>query len=98
MAENKDSTLSREQVEYAQVIQSSGNGLLELIDEILDLSKIEAGKMDLDYSYVSFKQVMDDMRMLFEPWPAKKDYNSISKRIRIRSRRLKRIKCDSSRF
>ena len=67
MAENKDSTLSKEQVEYAQVIQTSGNGLLELIDEILDLSKIEAGKMDLDYSYVSFKQVMDDMRMLFEP-------------------------------
>jgi CheY-like chemotaxis protein/CHASE3 domain sensor protein/putative methionine-R-sulfoxide reductase with GAF domain len=67
MAENKDSTLSREQVEYAQVIQSSGNGLLELIDEILDLSKIEAGKMDLDYSYVSFKQITDNMRMLFEP-------------------------------
>ena len=52
MAENKDKTLSKEQVEYAQVIQSSGNGLLELIDEILDLSKIEAGKMDLDYAYV----------------------------------------------
>lgn len=67
MAENKNNNLSREQVEYAQVIQSSGNGLLELIDEILDLSKIEAGKMDLDYSYVSFKQVIDDMRMLFEP-------------------------------
>lgn len=67
MAENKDNNLSRDQVEYAQVIQSSGNGLLELIDEILDLSKIEAGKMDLDYSYVSFKQVIDDMRMLFEP-------------------------------
>jgi signal transduction histidine kinase/DNA-binding response OmpR family regulator/CHASE3 domain sensor protein len=67
MAENKDNTLSKDQVEYAQVIQSSGNGLLELIDEILDLSKIEAGKMDLDYSYVSFKQVIDDMRMLFEP-------------------------------
>ena len=67
MAENKDNTLSKDQVEYAQVIQSSGNGLLELIDEILDLSKIEAGKMDLDYSYVSFRQVIDDMRMLFDP-------------------------------
>ena len=67
MAENKDKTLSKDQVEYAQVIQSSGNGLLELIDEILDLSKIESGKMDLDYSYVSIKQVIDNMRMLFEP-------------------------------
>src|SRR5450432_515543 len=67
MAENKDNTISREQVEYAQVIQSSGNGLLELIDEILDLSKIEAGKMDLEYSYLSVNQIVADMRMLFEP-------------------------------
>src|SRR5437764_5128207 len=67
MAENKNNTLSKEQVEYAQVIQNSGNGLLELIDEILDLSKIEAGKMDLDYSYVPFNEITEDMRMLFEP-------------------------------
>src|SRR5450432_340165 len=67
MSENKDKTLSKDQVEYAQVIQSSGNGLLELIDEILDLSKIEAGKMELDYSYLSVNQIVSDMRMLFEP-------------------------------
>jgi signal transduction histidine kinase/CheY-like chemotaxis protein/CHASE3 domain sensor protein len=67
MAENKDKTLSKDQVEYAQVIQSSGNGLLELIDEILDLSKIEAGKMDLDYSFITLSQVITDIRMLFEP-------------------------------
>src|SRR5258705_3939603 len=73
MAENKGNTLSRDQVEYAQVIQSSGNGLLELIDEILDLSKMEAGKMELDYSFVSVKQVMDDMRMLFEPLAREKE-------------------------
>jgi signal transduction histidine kinase/DNA-binding response OmpR family regulator/CHASE3 domain sensor protein len=67
LAENKDKILSKDLVEYAQVIQSSGNGLLELIDEILDLSKIEAGKMDLDYAYLSLKEVIADMRMLFEP-------------------------------
>jgi signal transduction histidine kinase/DNA-binding response OmpR family regulator/CHASE3 domain sensor protein len=67
MTENKDKTLSKEQVEYAQVIRSSGNGLLELIDEILDLSKIEAGKMDLDYAYLSLAELTADMRMLFEP-------------------------------
>ena len=67
MAENKDKTLSKDLVEYAQVIQSSGNGLLELIDEILDLSKIEAGKMELDYSYLPIKEVIADMRMLFGP-------------------------------
>ncbi len=67
MAENRDLSLSKDQVEYAQVIQSSGNGLLELIDEILDLSKIEAGKMELDFSYLPLDTVASDMRMLFEP-------------------------------
>ncbi|HEY4936411.1 MAG TPA: response regulator, partial [Puia sp.] len=67
MAENKDKTLSKDLVEYAQVIQSSGNGLLELIDEILDLSKIEAGKMELDYSYLPLSEVIADMRMMFGP-------------------------------
>ncbi len=77
MSENKDKTLSKEQVEYAQVIQSSGNGLLELIDEILDLSKIEAGKMDLDYTYVSLAELTTDMRMLFEPLAREKGIKSV---------------------
>ncbi len=78
MAENKDKTLSKDQVEYAQVIQSSGNGLLELIDEILDLSKIEAGKMDLDYSFLSLNQIIADMRMLFEPLAREKGIQFLS--------------------
>src|ERR1700754_2398464 len=49
LSENNEDNLNSEQVEYAKVIQSSGNGLLQLIDEILDLSKIESGKMQLDY-------------------------------------------------
>src|SRR5690606_7420988 len=50
MGENNESNLNEEQIEYARVINSSGQGLLSLIDEILDLSKIEAGKMDLAYA------------------------------------------------
>jgi signal transduction histidine kinase/CheY-like chemotaxis protein len=67
LAENDQENLSPEQVEYATVIQSSGNGLLGLIDEILDLSKIEAGKMELDYVTVSIKEIRDDMHALFAP-------------------------------
>jgi signal transduction histidine kinase/CheY-like chemotaxis protein/CHASE3 domain sensor protein len=67
LAENDEKNLSGEQIEYAQVIQSSGNGLLGLIDEILDLSKIEAGKMELDYVNVSIKAITDDIRALFMP-------------------------------
>lgn len=65
LSENNDKNLSGEQIEFAQVIQSSGNGLLNLIDEILDLSKIEAGKMDLEYSTVLVKEVVNDMKGLF---------------------------------
>ncbi|HET7896341.1 MAG TPA: histidine kinase dimerization/phospho-acceptor domain-containing protein, partial [Flavisolibacter sp.] len=67
LAENADATLSSEQVEYAKVIQSSGQGLLSLIDEILDLSKIEAGKMELDYHQVMVQEIASDMKALFAP-------------------------------
>jgi len=65
LAENTPKNLSHEQIEYAQVIQSSGNGLLSLIDEILDLSKIEAGKMDLEFENVTIKSIKDDINSLF---------------------------------
>jgi signal transduction histidine kinase/CheY-like chemotaxis protein len=67
LTENNERNLSKDQVEYAQVIQSSGQGLLSLIDEILDLSKIEAGKMDLEVTQVFIEEVAEDMKALFSP-------------------------------
>ena len=71
MSDNKD--LDKEQVEYAEVIQSAGQGLLSLIDEILDLSKIESGKMDLEFGNVTIKEIVNDMRVLFEPFAKEKN-------------------------
>ena len=65
MSENKE--LDKEQVEYAGVIQSAGKGLLSLIDEILDLSKIESGKMDLELRSVTLKEINNDLQSLFAP-------------------------------
>lgn len=65
MADNEQ--LDKEYTEYAAVIQSSGQGLLSLIDEILDLSKIEAGKMDLEIAEVKVEEMITDMRLLFYP-------------------------------
>nr|WP_315257602.1 response regulator [uncultured Flavobacterium sp.] len=65
LSENNDANMNEEQIEFAKVIQSSGNGLLGLIDEILDLSKIEAGKMDLELVDVSTKEVTDSLKNLF---------------------------------
>ncbi|WP_317047947.1 response regulator [Pseudochryseolinea flava] len=67
MSENQDNNLTQDQIEYARVIQSSGNGLLALIDEILDLSKIEAGKMQLEYQSVAIRDLIANMKGLFEP-------------------------------
>ena len=67
MAENTEENLSDDQVESARVIQSSGTSLLELIDEILDLAKIESGKMNLEYVPVNISDVAQDIRKMFQP-------------------------------
>jgi len=75
MAENE--SMDREHQEYAEVIQSSGQGLLSLIDEILDLSKIEAGKMELDRTNVKVDEVILNMRSLFNPLAKDKNLNFV---------------------
>lgn len=65
LSENNDANMNEEQIEFAKVIQSSGNGLLVLIDEILDLSKIEAGKMELELLDVSTREITDSLKNLF---------------------------------
>ncbi|HEY4148878.1 MAG TPA: response regulator [Chitinophagaceae bacterium] len=67
LSENNEKNLLGDQVEYARVIQSSGQGLLSLIDEILDLSKIESGKMELEYATVGIPEIVNDMNALFKP-------------------------------
>ena len=67
MAENPDENLNEDQVESAKVIQSSGSSLLTLIDEILDLAKIESGKMTLEYHDVEINEVVKDLKSLFNP-------------------------------
>lgn len=67
MAENPDKNLNEDQVESAKVIQSSGTSLLTLIDEILDLAKIESGKMTLEYQDVYIEDVVKDLKSLFNP-------------------------------
>ncbi|MDO3412785.1 response regulator [Saccharibacillus sp. CPCC 101409] len=57
LAENKDGNLAPKQVEYAQTIYMSGADLLKMIDEILDLSKVDAGKMEINRESVPFGEI-----------------------------------------
>jgi len=67
LSENSTQNLTAEQIESAGVILSSGNGLLTLIDELLDLSKIEAGKMDLEYQTLPLSEIVNTLQSLFAP-------------------------------
>ncbi|GAB3932287.1 response regulator [Mucilaginibacter myungsuensis] len=61
----KETQLDAEQQEYTQAIISSGESLLNLINDILDLSKIESGKMDLDLHAFDLRKCVEDVLELF---------------------------------
>jgi CheY-like chemotaxis protein len=67
LTENKDKNLTGKQVEFAQTIYSSGTDLLNLINDILDLSKVEAGKMEVNVTDVTVRDVTDFVERTFRP-------------------------------
>ncbi|MEV6197619.1 HAMP domain-containing protein [Streptomyces sp. NPDC051920] len=72
LAQNPSRNLTPKQVEYAGIIHSAGSDLLQLINDILDLSKVEAGKMDVTPERVPLRQLLEYVEATFRPMTSQK--------------------------
>jgi len=72
LADNRDGNLNAEQIKFAETIYTAGNDLLMLINDILDLSKIESGKMEVHPTSVTLDGLRDGLLRTFEPVAAEK--------------------------
>ncbi|WP_327586494.1 HAMP domain-containing protein [Nonomuraea sp. NBC_00507] len=67
LTENAEGNLTSQQVEFARTIHSAGSALLQLINDMLDLSKVEAGRMDIHPIQVSLPKMVDLLEAAFAP-------------------------------
>jgi signal transduction histidine kinase len=72
LSENSEGNLTPKQVEFATTIHNAGSDLLTLINDILDLSKVEAGKMDINPADVPLSRVSEYVEQAFRPVAAQK--------------------------
>jgi CheY-like chemotaxis protein/CHASE3 domain sensor protein len=72
LGDNPQGNLSPEQVKFAKAIYSSGNDLLVLINDILDISKVEAGKLEIVVEDVALEKLAQSLESTFKPLAAEK--------------------------
>jgi CheY-like chemotaxis protein/HAMP domain-containing protein len=72
LAQNEAGNLTAKQVEYCKTVHSAGGDLLTLINQVLDLAKIEAGRQDLHLEAVELQRFLAYAQRVFEPLAAEK--------------------------
>ncbi len=77
IADNKDGNLTKKQVEFADTIHASGSDLLNLINEVLDLSKVESGKMELNPEEIHLKDIASTIKRDFQHLSQKKEIDFV---------------------
>lgn len=73
LKDNKENNFTPKQIEYANVIHGSGHDLLSLINDILDLAKIEAGRVEINLDEVSILEIRKDLETMFDGLSKEKD-------------------------
>jgi signal transduction histidine kinase/DNA-binding response OmpR family regulator/CHASE3 domain sensor protein len=73
LSDNTTGNLNEEQVRFAQTIYGAGNDLLNLINDILDISKVEAGKLELVPEELPLRRVVEGLARTFEPLARQKE-------------------------
>lgn len=95
MADNREGNLDDSQIEYASTINASGSDLLILINDILDLSKIEAGRMDVHWEGVNLIEFIEELERKIKPLADKKE---ISFKVKINKSIPKVIESDGQKL
>src|SRR5690606_25842897 len=72
LIDNKNGNLTDEQVRYARTIYSANSDLLSLINDILDLSRVEAGHIEVEIESVQLDQVLQSLEQTFTPLASEK--------------------------
>lgn len=98
LAENRPGNLTPEQIKFAETINTSGNDLLTLINDVLDLAKVEAGKLDVWLEPFDLAQLLTSLERAFQPLAQEKGLNlqiviepGVPEEIRSDRRRLEQI-------
>ncbi|MER6003919.1 HAMP domain-containing protein [Nonomuraea sp. NPDC051941] len=98
LTENAEGNLTSQQVEFARTIHSAGSSLLQLINDMLDLSKVEAGRMDIHPIQVSLPKMVDLLEAAFTPLAQDKGLsfsvdveNDVPKELRADEQRLQQV-------
>ncbi|MBF0620897.1 MAG: response regulator [Magnetococcales bacterium] len=98
LSDNMDGNLTEKQTEFASTIQEAGRELMELIDEVLDMAKVEAGHMEPQWELLDLASLASEMRRRFTPMANTKSLqfetilqNQIPRRITTDSKRVRQI-------
>jgi signal transduction histidine kinase/HAMP domain-containing protein/CheY-like chemotaxis protein len=95
LSENQDGNLTAQQVDFARTIHAAGSDLLQLINDILDLSKVEAGKMDVNPAELPLTSLVEYVDATFRPMAEDK---GLSFSIQVRSGAPARLYVDEQRL